>query len=464
MRPFTSFDPAAPPDRVREGQAAALRSAAALTWLALVPGFAFVRQRSNFILGWEAAAASGAALSRGESAGAVGESGVPALGSWMMLPDLTTPATRTVLPMNDALYGASHVELDRQGPVVVSIPADHTGRYFSVTVVDAHFTNLLHLGPRWSGREAVRVLLVPPGWQGSPPAGMPVFESPTASVCLLSRVLVTYASDDLTYVREWRRGFRITRLSGEDGDVPHDDLIHPDANVLADPWRYFRIGFQHLTRNPLPQPARWALRLTEPDLARAETEQWSRAAVEAGVADAQAMVDAVLTTWPRHQGWMVPAPWVGLPTDHVLENAALTLFQIGSNASAEAVYFFGDTDVSGEPLDGAAGAVYELRFAADALPPVHDDGFWSLTMYGADNLLVENPLERYSTRPTRPGFHADEHGAAVITLSAELPAGVDEAVWLPAPAKAFRLGLRLYYPETSAVDGRWRPPAPVRVR
>ena len=60
-----------------------------------------------------AAAAAGAALQSGAAAGAVGVAGAPALGSWMMLPDLTSPATQTVLPMNDSLYGATHVELDR---------------------------------------------------------------------------------------------------------------------------------------------------------------------------------------------------------------------------------------------------------------------------------------------------------------------------------------------------------------
>lgn len=106
MRPFVSFDADAPAERVAEGRAARLRADSTLLWLALVPGFAFVRQRSNFILGWQAAAAAGAAVRGGEASGAVGAAGVPALGSWMMLPDLTTPATATVLPMNDALYGA----------------------------------------------------------------------------------------------------------------------------------------------------------------------------------------------------------------------------------------------------------------------------------------------------------------------------------------------------------------------
>ena len=462
MRPFTSFDAAAPPDRVGRGEAARLRTDATVAWLTLAAGFAFLRQRSNFILGWEAAARADDPAAK--AAGTVGVVGAPALGSWMMLPDLTSPATQTVLPMNDSLYGASHVELDRQGPVILTLPADHDGRYYSVSVMDAHWNNTLHLGPAWSGRDRVEVLLVPPGWQGQAPTGMRVVESPTVSVCLLNRVLVTYDNSDLDRVRSWRTGFRITPLSGELVDVPHDDLVHPEAQLLADPWRYFQLGFDHVRRNPLPAAVAPVLRtVDERALMRAADQRWSRAAVESGVADAQAIVDGTLTGWPRKAGWMVPPPWLGLPNPQVAENAALQLFQIGSNDSSEAVYFFGDAGAAGDVLDGSDDAVYELIFEAGVQPPVRDGGFWSLTMYGADNLLVDNAIGRYSTRPTRPGFRERPDGSIAITLSRSLPEDVAEANWLPAPAAPFRLGLRVYYPTPAVADGTWFPPAPRRI-
>src|SRR5690348_13183669 len=106
MRPFSEFDAALPSDLVRQAGADRFRSLATWAYLLLRPGMEFVRQRSNFILGWQAvAAAAGAAVAEGVAAGAVGHGGVPPLGSWMILPDLTSPATQTVLPSNDALYG-----------------------------------------------------------------------------------------------------------------------------------------------------------------------------------------------------------------------------------------------------------------------------------------------------------------------------------------------------------------------
>ena len=84
-------------------------------------------------------------------------------------------------------------------------------------------------------------------------------------------------------------------------------------------------------------------------------------------------------------------------------------------------------------------------------------------MYGADNLLVDNAIGRYSTRPTRPGFRERPDGSIAITLSRSLPEDVAEANWLPAPAAPFRLGLRVYYPTPAVADGTWFPPAPRRI-
>jgi hypothetical protein len=61
-------------------------------------------------------------------------------------------------------------------------------------------------------------------------------------------------------------------------------------------------------------------------------------------------------------------------------------------------------------------------------------------MCNAMSLLVDNPIARYATRPERPGFVIDRDGVVTITPAAELPHGVPEASWLPAPRDVFRLG------------------------
>lgn len=192
MRPFSEFNTDLATSGIEAARAAEARSLALWGYLLLRPGMEFIRQRSNFILGWQAAAEASGALTSGVSAGAVGSADRPPIGSWMILPDLTTPATQTVLPSNDALYGAAQLELDRQGPMVVTVPANIDDRYFSVAVMDAHLNNVAHIGPRWTGNGATTVLLVPPGWEGDAPDDLTVIACPTVSVVLYNRMLVGF--------------------------------------------------------------------------------------------------------------------------------------------------------------------------------------------------------------------------------------------------------------------------------
>ena len=321
----------------------------------------------------------------------------------MILPELTSPATRTVLPSNDALYGATHVELDLLGPMVVSVPANVDDRYFSVSIMDAHMNNVDHIGPRWTGNDAVDVLVVPPGWTGAAPDGMRVVTSSTPSICLYNRMLVLFEDGDLDRVRQWQAGLRLTQLShwGEADpvldDVPTDAFVHPELNTTTDAFEYLRIGLAHLEHNPMVAAAEWLAALVagagfdaaagDEDLARA---------VEAGVDDATLMLDASLTTWPREGGWMVPDTRLGLPNSDVQRSAAYQQFQIGSNDVAEAVYSFTDTDGDGRVLDASGGAIYELSFGPGEAPPVEAE-----RLLVGDHVQRAQPVGRQPDRPLR---------------------------------------------------------------
>ena len=470
MRSFSEFQTTLDQTALDKADQARLRSSAAWAYLLLRPGMEFVRQRSNFILGWQVAASSRQAVSEGVSAGAVGRAGVPPLGSWMILPNLTTPATRTVLPNADALYGAAHIELDLLGPVVLSVPANLDDRYFSVSVMDAHLNNVAHIGPHWTGNEAVKALVVPPGWQGEAPEGMKLIVSPTVSACLYNRMLVRRTGGDIDRVREWQAGLRITQLSkwGQQGVVPDEvpvkNFLHPDLNETTDTFEYLSIGLAHLKRNPMVKEASWLAEMVSgAGFDRARAEENLRKAVEDGVEEGTLLLDASLATWPRDNGWMRPDPSLGLPNPYVQRSAAYQQFQIGSNDMPEATYWFNDTDTDGKGLDASGRQVYEMTFAPGQAPPIHAGGYWSLTMYNADSLLCENPINRYTVRADNPGFAAAGDGAITITLATDLPPGASEGNWLPAPDGRFRLGLRAYYPASPILEGSWIPPAVKRV-
>jgi hypothetical protein len=467
---FTSFDGQLSAERVAAGETVRVRSLATWAYIYFIPAFSFLRQRSEFIGGWKAAAASGATVTGGASAGAVGQAGVPPLGSWMLLPDLTSPATQGALPMNDCLYGTAHLELDLLGPMVIHLPANPTGRYFSVTGVDAYMNNFVHLGPQWCGNGESDHLLVPPDWTGDAPDGMAVIVAPTASVCLYNRVLVGYEDGDIDTVRSWRQGLTLTQLAtwpqtgAVPADVPTAGFEHGDLRDLTDAFEYFRLCFDHITHNPGPEGTRWLVEMLASGGLTGPRDPALREAVVSGVADAQLILNATISGAPTVNGWTTPTHHNGVAGPYPLDHAVFQQTQIGSNDDAEAIYLFTQTDESGEVLDASGGAVYQLSFLAGSQPDVEAGGFWSLTMYRAsDNLLCANDLNRYSTRTSRPGLVTDPDGTVTIWMSQELPTGAPPANWLPAPGEPFRLGVRVYYPVEPHGELVWTPPAVRRV-
>ena len=140
-------------------------------------------------------------------------------------------------------------------------------------------------------------------------------------------------------------------------------------------------------------------------------------------------------------------------THDPLRRLGLTIYGPGTHIEKEALYYSA-LPVGGTPLSGAN--TYQLTFAKGQLPPV--EAFWSLIMYGANNELVANPINRYelaSHNPTDLNYASD--GSLTITISNAQPAsGTDN--WLPAPDGPFRMILRTYVPETPILNGTWQPP------
>jgi hypothetical protein len=135
----------------------------------------------------------------------------------------------------------------------------------------------------------------------------------------------------------------------------------------------------------------------------------------------------------------------------------------GGNDQIEASYPMARTDGDGAPFDG--NATYQLRLETD--PPVH--AFWSVTMYdtsydGTAGYMVENPIDRYLINSTTEGLVRDDDGALTITMQRDEPEdATDRANWLPTPDGRFYLVLRLYWPESAALDGTWVPPPVIRI-
>lgn len=392
------------------------------------------------------------------------------LGGWVLMRQLSDPATTTVSPNVDTLYGATYLLLDRQGPVVLTVPPI-PGRYHSVAIMDAFFNNFAIVSPRTFDDKGGAYMLVPPGWSGTTPAGIrAVFHAPTPSICLVQRIYVRdkseyaelHALQDaicLTPLDRWQQGT---------GGFPMLDLSEyaiPGLRALRDPLQFFALTNAYLGVNLPPAEDAGLAALFQTagvgpgsQLPSAPAARW---AIAQGAADAQAVMNARISAGPFRRGWRVPDPTSGIAGGLILTRAAVQATQMELFPLVEATYFYAYQDADGQTLRGDGS--YTLTFKAGELPPLHEYGFWSLTMYGENSLLVANEIDRYCIRPDTTGLTYAADGSLTLRVQRARPQDAPEGNWLPAPVGAFNVALRTYQPQAAIIDGAWFPPAIVRV-
>jgi hypothetical protein len=73
--------------------------------------------------------------------------------------------------------------------------------------------------------------------------------------------------------------------------------------------------------------------------------------------------------------------------------------------------------------------------------------------------LVPNSAHKYAVASYTPNLQPndDDHSLSVY-MAQQLPAGVPMANWLPIPAGAFNIMLRVYGPEGTVEDNTYVPP------
>ena len=441
------------PQEIQAAEARNTRAIAMQAYLYTFPAFLHLRQLTEFIQGRQYFAPNECPL-----------------GGWVLMRELATPATTTVSPNVDTVYGASYLLLDKQGPVVLSVPPIPE-RYYSVAILDAYFNNFAIVSPRTFGNDGGAYLLAPPGWQGTPPPGIhAVFHAPTPSLCLLQRIYLRDNSE-YAYLHSLQDAIRLTPLErwqrGEEG-FPNLDLAEyalPGLRALRDPLQYF-VHTNAYTGVNLPPPSDAGLAALFQTAgvgpgSQLPAESAARQAIEEGAGDAQAVMNARISAGSFRRGWRVPDPSSGIAGGPVLTRAAVQATQMGLFPLEEAIYFFGYRDADGQALEGSSS--YTITFKAGELPPLRQYGFWSLTMYGENSLLVANPLERYCLRPDTEGLTYAADGSLTLHLQHAQPLDAPAGNWLPAPEGAFNVALRTYQPQAAIVDGTWFPPAIVRI-
>ncbi|AYC33066.1 DUF1254 domain-containing protein [Pseudomonas cavernae] len=369
-----------------------------------------------------------------------------------------------VSPNNDTFYSRALLDL-RSEPQVLSVPAEGK-RYYSFQLVDLRTNNLDYIGTRATGTAAGRYLIAGPDWQGQLPAGFDgLIRSPSRVVFLLGRTEVKGAADQPAAAAVLKE-YRLQSLSAalkQDAPAALPKLtLPPYSNTKAGKASALFSTFNALaplhawSAEEQAQLQRFAEIGVGPGLDFKPSAEIA-AAVDAGAEAGRDKVKAAsVSISPNRNGWYSSPANVGHFGSDDLTRAAAAWRYIYVNDAAEALYPIALQDSQGQPLNGSKR--YRLHFAAGQLPPVNS--FWSLTMYDSQTqLLVANPIQRYSIGDRTPGLVYDADGGLTLYLQHDAPAATQQANWLPAPKGQFNMLLRLYLPKESALKGTYQLPA-----
>ena len=163
------------------------------------------------------------------------------------------------------------------------------------------------------------------------------------------------------------------------------------------------------------------------------------AAVVLGIGSAALAVRHVDNLGQTRVGPWVTSSTAGSADAGVYQRATVAVHALFVLNRSQTIYFRALTDDSGEQL--RAECEYELR--GRPLPA----RWWSLTVYGKDDFLIQNAEDRYSFN--MKNIALDPDGGFAVRIGERRQPGN----WLPtAGRQPIKLTLRLYNPEPGAAD------------
>jgi len=383
-----------------------------------------------------------------------------------------------VRPNVDTLYTTAFISM-KEGPWAFEMPANNK-RYELMPFMDAWTNVFASPGTRTSGNQGGTYLLAGPEWNGQVPKGMTLLKSPTDMVWLIGRTQ-TNGTADFATVHELQNRLRLSKWpqppdslsastdSKKDAQpswqVSTEPSLTPVAQMKAlNTTEFFNRLMKLMVSNPpSPEDAPLLARLAQLEIKPGQAVHLSGSnalSFSLGRWIANQRVMKALNTKAQDGSWSYPPLNLGRYGTDYNTRAAVAMVGLGANLPEDAMYPNTVLDHQGQALNGKHR--YRLHFAANALPPVK--AFWSITAYGADEFLIDNPLQRFAIGDRDPlVFNAD--GSLDLWVQATPPSQKEAAAnWLPVQMGApFLLNARLYWPEDKALNGQWKMPVVERL-
>jgi hypothetical protein len=400
----------------------------------------------------------------------------------LIAPNQVSPIYHYVVAINvDTLYASTFLDLTMQ-PVVVTIPGNTPPFPFtsySILMLDP-YGDLLPASASIPKTPGSYALIGPGGSSGALPQGVTPITLPVDFSALLFRA-DKFSSTNVNQIKQadaFRRSLKSQTLS--------DYLKHPRAGATKIvPETLFSVSFKTTADNLIAHDPIAFLRQLQRAVASDHTPTLSpyeqalsnrfdtlfanrnvgRSEFSAG---AQAAHELILDRYLTHTDWTrTPTNWIHFTNigdwgNQVVERSSITEFiQYANNINA-AAYYHVFKDADGNPLDGSNRRGYVLTFppGPDGKPQLPEAmRFWSLTAYTPEAIeLVANPARKYAVASYTPGLQPNGDGSLSVYMTQQLPAGVPMGNWLPIPAGAFNIMLRVYGPEGSVKDNTYVPP------
>ena len=372
---------------------------------------------------------------------------------------LADASFRTVVTPNvDTVYSQAWLDISAE-PMVFVLP--ETDRFCNVQLLDA-----------WTNTAAVldkagTYALTLPGWEGRLPDGVTRVNVPTATVWAITRIVLS-GNEDLPNVYAIQEQMQLLPLSAYAGSGAYiaptgtyseeNDFI-PVSKVLSmTPEAFFNTANALMQVNPPAEEDGELLKklaaihvgagmtFDASILGEDAAERWAQM-----LKQLRGMLAADGASYARQLGqWIYYGAPIGNFGTAYTYRAMVALVGLGANTVDVAIYPKTAVDEAGAVLNGKK--TYVLHF--ETLPPTLGDGFWSVTAYGEDDFLIDNPIDRYCIND-RSDVRLNADGTLDIVLSKDAPE--DTSNWLPVSDGAFHLFMRIYVPDMTALD-TWQPP------
>ncbi|CAD6551183.1 hypothetical protein LMG28727_05205 [Paraburkholderia kirstenboschensis] len=379
---------------------------------------------------------------------------------------------QTTTPNSSSLYVYFNYNL-KDGPVVIDIPAAEGIGVFG-SVLNSWQVPLADVGREGEDMgNGARYLLLPPGFEGEPPAGYVALQSDTYNGYALIRVTPgTLLPDDLRKANAFVHKMHVSSLANASGNAPQR-LIEMDGKVFDGIVQFDDTYFVRLARMvseepALPRDAGAYVRLRAlgiepgkpfmPDAAM--RARMHAAALEARASFRQTLQSGARPWWPGLQwGIVSPVPLAvkthftfddGQGVDTRLRGALYFLAYAPPQKLGKATFYLTSwRDQQGELLDGSTH--YRLRVP----PHVPAWQFWAVNVYDSETSGFIRHAPRVGIDSYDKGLQRNPDGSIDIYFGPVPPAGKTENWIYTAPGKPWFAAFRLYGPEPAIFDRSW---------